>query len=249
MPYRRPLETAPRLHYPHSCKVQAASSRAQHECWTAALPSAEAEMSAAVDAAAQWTPRTPLEALASVCICDEEDEDDYASDAWTAARSTRVAKTAKVQGAERVRVAGDAVVRGGAEIRGDAGPVGIGRYVDVGPRAIVHGGASVGSHSLLQADAIILTLRWRRVRYWEGAVIGSKRCSRTTASSRPARSCRIIVSWRPSPSSRARRAGCWARCLPLRRTSGAAWLSSARRGGARRSSGRANVMCNSVLAM
>ena len=52
-------------------------------------------MSAAVDAAAQWTPRTPLEALASVAICDEED-DDYASDNWTAARSTLVAKTAKV---------------------------------------------------------------------------------------------------------------------------------------------------------
>ena len=47
----------------------------QHECWTAALPSAGAEMSAAVDAAAQWTPRTPLEALASVAVCDEEDED------------------------------------------------------------------------------------------------------------------------------------------------------------------------------
>ena len=45
------------------------------ECWTAALPSAGAEMSAAVDAAAQWTPRTPLEAIASVSICDEEDED------------------------------------------------------------------------------------------------------------------------------------------------------------------------------
>ena len=87
-----------------SCKKQVASSRAQHECWTAALPSAGAEMSAAVDAAdiSQWTPRTPLEALASVSICDEEDEDDYASDNWTAARSTLVAKTAKVQGAERV---------------------------------------------------------------------------------------------------------------------------------------------------
>ena len=94
--------------------TSAASSRVQHECWTAALPIAGAEMSAAGDAAAQWTPRTPLEASASVCICDEEDEDDYASDNWTAARSTLVAKSAKVQGAERVRVAGDAVVRGEA---------------------------------------------------------------------------------------------------------------------------------------
>ena len=132
-------------------------------------------MSAAVDATAQWTPRTPLEALASVSVCDEENEDDYASDNWTAARSTLVAKSAKVQGAERVRVAGDAVVRQGAEIRGDAGPVGIGRYVDVGPRAIVHGGASVGSHSLLQADAIIhdATIGVGCV-IGKGAVIGSQ---------------------------------------------------------------------------
>ena len=145
----------------------------QLEWWTAALPIAE--MSAAVDAAAQWTPRTPLEALASVCICDEEDEDDYASDNWTAARSTLVAKSAKVQGAERVRVAGDAVVRGGAEIRGDAGPVAIGRYVDVGPRVLVHGGAGVGSHSLLQADAVIhdATIGVGCV-IGKGAVIGSQ---------------------------------------------------------------------------
>ena len=132
-------------------------------------------MSAALDAAAQWTPRTPLEAIASVSICDEEDEDDYASDNWTAARSTLVAKTAKVQGAERVRVAGDAVVRGGAEVRGDAGPVAIGRYVDVGPRVLVHGGASVGSHSFLQADAIIhdATIGVGCV-IGKGAVIGSQ---------------------------------------------------------------------------
>ena len=86
-------------------------------------------MSAAVDAAAQWTPRTPLEALASVCICDEEDEDDYASDNWTAARDARRCESTGIRLGQQVLVLAPArarrrrccVVRGGAEIRGRRG--------------------------------------------------------------------------------------------------------------------------------
>jgi len=96
---------------------------------------------------------TPLEALASVH--QEDDEEDYASDRWTAARSTLVAESATVKGADRVRVAGDAVVRAGAEIRGDTGQVAIGRYVDVGCGVTIEGGGTIASHVLVLEKATV----------------------------------------------------------------------------------------------
>lgn len=97
---------------------------------------------------------TPLEALASVHH-EEDAEEDYTGDRWTAARSTLIAKSATVKGADRVRVAGDAVIRAGAEIRGDTGQVAIGRYVDVGCGVTIEGGASVASHALVLEKAAV----------------------------------------------------------------------------------------------
>ena len=152
-------------------------------------------MSAAVDAAAQWTPRTPLEALASVSICDEEDERLRVRQLDGRAVDARREERQGAAGARKRVLRGRCCGRGGAEARGDAGPVGIGRYVDVGPRVIASMAASVGSHSLHQADAIIhdATIGVGCVVGKGAGSLGPKQCSKITASSRPARSCPSVL--------------------------------------------------------